>query len=128
MMGDRYLSINESIRRLRKDLEAYGKLFIAFDFDGTVFDYFNEGDTYPRMEFLLRMAKRLGHVLILFTAQDTQEKVDKAVAYCKAHGYEPTYVNENPIMNSRKPYYNILLDDRAGLRESYEILKNVLNV
>ena len=29
--------------------------------------------------------------------------------------------------NSKKPYYNILLDDRAGLEESYEILKYVVD-
>lgn len=28
---------------------------------------------------------------------------------------------------SKKPYYNILLDDRAGLEESYEILKYVVD-
>lgn len=27
----------------------------------------------------------------------------------------------------QKPYYNILLDDRAGLEESYEILKYVVD-
>lgn len=38
------------------------------------------------------------------------------------------YTNESPVFpNSEKPYYNILLDDRAGLEESYEILKYVVD-
>lgn len=38
------------------------------------------------------------------------------------------FVNESPVFpNSEKPYYNILLDDRAGLEESYEILKYVVD-
>lgn len=31
------------------------------------------------------------------------------------------------LFTSKKPYYNILLDDRAGLEESYEILKYVVD-
>lgn len=30
-------------------------------------------------------------------------------------------------MKTRKPYYNILLDDRAGLGEAYQILLLTLN-
>ena len=38
------------------------------------------------------------------------------------------FVNTSPIFSrSRKPYYNILLDDRAGLEESYNILKQVID-
>lgn len=38
------------------------------------------------------------------------------IEYCKHFGIAVDYINENPeIMNTRKPYYNILLDDRAGL-------------
>ena len=38
------------------------------------------------------------------------------------------YTNESPVFpKSEKPYYNILLDDRAGLEESYEILKYVVD-
>ena len=36
-------------------------------------------------------------------------------------------INENPLMKTRKPYYNILLDDRAGLKESFYNLKKLTN-
>lgn len=37
-------------------------------------------------------------------------------------------INQSSVLpKSYKPYYNILLDDRAGLEESYEILKYVVD-
>lgn len=39
----------------------------------------------------------------------------------------PPFTSSRLFPNSRKPYYNILLDDRAGLEESYEILKYVVD-
>lgn len=36
-------------------------------------------------------------------------------------------ISSSIFSKSKKPYYNILLDDRAGLEESYEILKYVVD-
>lgn len=46
--------------------------------------------------------------------------------YCKHYGIRVDYVNESPIMKTRKPYYNILLDDRAGLQESFGVLDTLI--
>lgn len=73
------------------------------------------------MEHLLRYLKEKGFKLILFTGNEG-EKLQDIIEYCKEHGYEPDYVNESPVMKTIKPYYNILLDDRAGLNEAYNIL------
>lgn len=48
--------------------------------------------------------------------------------YCFHFGIKVDYINESPIMNTRKPYYNILLDDRAGLQEAADTLNSVLNL
>lgn len=40
--------------------------------------------------------------------------------------YAPN-ISSSIFSKSKKPYYNILLDDRAGLEESYEILKYVVD-
>ncbi len=124
-MEDRYLNIGESISRLVTDYKKHGDLWIAFDFDNTVYDYFQIGDTYPKLENLLRYLKQQNFCLILFTGNEG-EKLEKIVNYCKDHGYMPTHINENPFMATRKPYYNILLDDRAGLGEAYLILLQTL--
>lgn len=125
-MEDRYLSISESVKRLITDYKTHGNLFVAFDFDNTVFDYHKVGDTFPKIEEMLIKLHKLGITLILFTGNEG-EKLDTIVKYCTNRGYAPTFVNENPIMKTRKPYYNILLDDRAGLGEAYQILLLTLN-
>lgn len=126
-MEDRYLDLNESVKRLVIDYKKHGNLFVAFDFDNTVFDYFGTGETYPKLEKLLRFLKQNGFKLILFTGNEN-EKLKDIVRYCTEHGYSPDFINENPIMETRKPYYNILLDDRAGLNDAYQTLVLTLNI
>jgi hypothetical protein len=125
-MDDRYLDYTESLARLIEDHIKHGSLFVAFDFDNTVFDYFGVGDEYPKIESLLKFLKSIGMKLILFTGNEG-EKLNEIISYCDKRGYAPDYVNENPIMKTRKPYYNILLDDRAGLGEAYKTICQTLN-
>lgn len=50
--------------------------------------------------------------------------------YCKEIGIKIEGININYLpqfKNSGKIYYNILLDDRAGLETSYNILHKLLN-
>lgn len=114
------------VDRLMKEWDEHGSLFVAFDFDNTVFDYHRKGFTFPAVEFLLRESKKAGLKLILFTAKETKEELDRCVEYCKERGYEPDFINTSPIMNTKKPYYNILLDDRAGLQSAAGTLITVI--
>jgi hypothetical protein len=103
-------------------------LYVAFDFDNTVFDYHKVGDTFPLVENMLCYLKTNPKFkLILFTGNEG-DKLNEIVEYCKARGYEPDYINESPVMNTRKPYYNILLDDRAGLVSSYCNLLDLIHI
>jgi hypothetical protein len=124
-MEDRYLNDEETYNRLMLEYKKYSSLFVAFDFDNTVFDYHKTGDTFPKLEELLIKCKRFNMKLILFTANE-DEKLLEIIKYCKERGYEPDYVNESPMFPTRKPYYNILLDDRAGLKSSYDALSKLL--
>lgn len=125
--SDRYLNQYECVKRLVIDYKKHNNLFIAFDFDNTVFDYFGTGETHPKLESLLQFVKVKGFKLILFTGNEG-EKLQEIVKYCKEHGYEPDFVNESPVMKTTKPYYNILLDDRAGLNDAYQTLVLTLNI
>ena len=113
-------------QRLKNDYLLHGSLFVAFDYDNTVFDYHKQGIHYDKIVDLLKTCKSLGFTLILFTGNE-----GRALEYIKRDLKERNIpydlINENPIMNTRKPYYNILLDDRAGLRESYNMLKRLTN-
>lgn len=125
--SDPYIIDARCIVRLEQELERHGTLYVAFDFDNTVYDYHDQGWVFHRVEALLKHCKTLGFKLILFTAKESQSEIDECVAYCKERGYEPDYINESPIMNTKKPYYNILLDDRAGLSSAVSILEKVIN-
>lgn len=125
---DYFLNDKNAIKRIVDEWRKYGKIIIAYDFDDTVYDFHNKGRTYNDVADLLRECKKYGAYLIVFTG-------------CKEDKYKfiKNYLNENNIpydkinenmefadFTGRKIYYNVLLDDRAGLSSSYKILKRSL--
>lgn len=113
--------------RLHDEYDKYGKLIIGFDFDNTIFDYHNCGGDFRSIILLLQECKTLGFTLYLFTADSDPEKLKWKTDFCKHYGIEPEYINESPVLKeNKKPYFNILLDDRAGLESAYCILKTVV--
>lgn len=116
------------IERLKKELDTHGKLVIGFDFDNTIFDVHNRGGCYKEAIDILRRCKEHGWILCLYTSELREDWLQWKVNYCKHFGIEPDYVNESPLLKgTKKPFFNLLLDDRAGLESAYGILKNVLN-
>jgi len=123
---DFYLNTENTYSRLYQEYNKYGSLVVAFDFDNTVFDYHNNGWSFDQMVNLLQQLKHIGCYLIVFTANEDEEFVK---TYCKENNIPFDGVNENPPFyksESRKIYYNILLDDRAGLNESYTVLRKLI--
>src|SRR5690606_2357736 len=98
--------------RLQKDYLVHKSLFVAYDYDNTVFDYHNQGINYDSVIELLRVCKSLGFTLILFTGNEG-EQLEVIKKDLVARGIPFDLINENPLMKTRKPYYNVLLDDRA---------------
>jgi len=126
-VSDRYLNQSECVKRLLNDYRTHNSLFVAFDFDDTLFDYHKRGDSFFKLETIIKEAKSLNCKLILFTANEGN-KLPVILKYLENMGIIPDFINENPLMDTRKPFYNILLDDRAGLREAYETLQITLNL
>lgn len=115
-------------QRLKEEYHKYGNLVIGFDFDNTIFDYHNIGGNFKCIIDILKECKDLGFTLCLYTSEPSEEKLKWKIEYCKHFGIEPDYVNESPIFNgTAKPFFNILLDDRAGLENAYEVLSNVID-
>lgn len=120
-----------TVNRLLEEWIKYERIVIAYDFDNTVYDYHKEGHTYNNVIELLRESKALGAHLIVFTASP-KEKYNFIRAYLNLNNIPYDSINANPsfipIKEGRKIYYNILLDDRAGLDSAYEILKTVVEI
>ena len=118
---------NNCIARLKEEYRTHGKLVVGFDFDNTIFDCHNKGGNYSDMISLLQECKKLGFVLCLYTAELREEWLKWKIDYCKHFGIEPDYVNESPLLSgTKKPFFSILLDDRAGLESAYIIIKTVV--
>jgi hypothetical protein len=124
---DFYLSEQNSYERLLKEYNDHGSLVVAYDFDNTVYDFHRKGWQFNLVIDLLRKLKSINCYLIVFTANADLELV---VDHLTQHNIPFDSVNENPPFyksESRKIYYNILLDDRAGLRECFNLLTRLYN-
>lgn len=116
------------IYRLKSEYCKYKSLVIGFDFDNTVFDYYNKGGDYTEIINLLKECKDLGFTLCLYTLETREEWLDWKIKYCEHFGFKPDYVNDSPILQgAKKPFFNLLLDDRAGLESAFIILKSVVD-
>lgn len=127
--SDPYLAVDACIQRLMDEYRKHPKLIIACDYDDTVFDFNQRGQTHQKVIDVLRRCNRVGFYVVLFTASDPS-RFDEMKAYLAEQSVIVDAVNENPIVlkfgNHRKIYFNILLDDRAGLGQALETLSSVL--
>jgi hypothetical protein len=142
-MDSRFTQTKNAVDRLKKDYANHSNLVIAFDFDDTVFDYHHRGDTYSqvidalrraqdhnlsltcltrvyKMDDLIFKSKYIEQVLRLTLDTDNNRVNLNANAYGEddADLFEEFY---------NKPFFNLLLDDKAGLGQALEILQEFLN-
>lgn len=124
VVDDPYLDNDMCVNRLVDNWKEHKRIIIAFDFDNTVYDYYKQGYTYTKVIDLLKECKNMGCVLILNTCCD-ESKFDFMREECSKVGLFVDYINESPEyipFTGNKIYYNIMLDDRAGLNSAYKIL------
>jgi hypothetical protein len=117
-----YLNPEFTYQRLLCEYKQYGSIVVAVDFDNTIFDYHESGMDCSEIVDLLRKLKSIDCYIILWTCSIDYDFIKK---YCETHQIPYTAINENPPFfkgDSRKIYYNELLDDRSGLRESFDRL------
>ncbi len=128
-MSDPYLKEKNAVERLLKEYRKHPRLIVAVDFDDTVFDYHGGGDNHERVLQLLRECKKHNFYIVVWTASDPS-RFDEMKLFLSDRGIKIDSINENPIPlpfgNHKKIYYNILLDDRAGLRSAVDTLETLL--
>lgn len=122
-----YTEPNNCLDRLKSEYSIHGNLIIGFDFDDTVFAL-HDNISVNSVVKLLQEAKQLGLTLCLWTGVDSEKELKYKKEICKLIGIEPDYVNSSPIMlGTTKPYFNLLLDDRAGLGTAAYLLIQILD-
>jgi hypothetical protein len=130
MHTDPFTSISKCVQRLHKEYNKHPRLIIAVDFDDTVYDFHSQGAEHKRVINVLKQCKALNFYVVLWTASKP-ERFEFMRGYMQALGITVDAINENPIVlpfgNHNKIYYNILLDDRAGLGHSLETLEIFIN-
>jgi len=116
--------------KLLEVLEFHNTIIVGVDFDDTIFPLSTNNYIIERCSKVVELIKSLKDVITicLYTVADNQ-----SIAYKKQLMKEweipAAYVNESPVTlgNGAKPYFNILLDDKAGLNETIEILTEFKN-
>lgn len=119
---------------LSKLITAYSKhnsLIVGVDFDDTIFPFSKSEENVERcrrvVNLLLSLKQEMGVdlVLCLYSVADAQSLVYKE-HIMDLYGLKPQYINEGPIdshWGSKKPFFNILLDDKTGLNDSMKTLE-----
>ena len=132
-MIDEYLKPNASFLRLYEEYDKYKSLIIAVDFDNTLYDYHKKGEKYLQVMKLIDDLKSIGCVIIIWTAN---RDIKFVISYLKAYGIDYDLINEDaPIIDmvfeglpSRKIFANAYIDDRSGLRQTYDELSLLVSL
>lgn len=127
---DYFLDDSNIITRLVNEWNKHGELIIAYDYDSTVFDYGDKGRKFNDVISLLQKCKMVGAKFIVFTCCG-EEKYESIKKYLINNNIPFDKINENIEgldFGGRKIYYNILLDDRAGLSSAYNCLLKAIEI
>lgn len=124
-MEDPFLDKQTCINRLYQDYQRHNSLVVAFDFDNTVYDFHNKQYTFPKVISLLKECQTNNLELFCFTANKNYQLVTE---HLECIGLYNIPINESSVDvgSLSKPYFNVLLDDRAGLHDAYVQLSEVL--
>lgn len=117
-------------RRLLWEYNHYDKLIVGIDFDNTIKPVKSNKSCEEIINLLKRCSSDPKIVLCLWSICPDGEEQNK-IDYCKSLGITIDYINESPFnigkWTGKKQFFNVLLDDRAGLESAYNNLKYVLD-
>lgn len=115
--------------KLLKVYDKHKSIIIAVDFDDTINNYSGQNFDVEYVIDLIKESQRLLNAkVILFTCREN-DLLEQAIEYCNQHNLRIDAANsslETYTYPSRKPFYNILLDDKACLPECCEVLERLI--
>ena len=129
---------NRCARRLLWEYNHYGRLVVGVDFDNTIRPVKQDSSCEAVIELLKRCSADPKIDLCLWTISGCSDEhlsnghlsLQEKIEYCKSLGIKLDYINESPYLedySGKKQFFNVLLDDRAGLESAYRNLKYVLD-
>ena len=123
---DSFFDKDRQLEVLTEQYKRHGKIIVAFDFDDTVSPF--RGDSCEQVGQLIRDIRPYAH-LICFTAR-TPDRQTEAQEYLEKNNIPYDFINKefDGSEMTGKLYFNQLLDDKAGLYESYRILTDFLEI
>ena len=124
---------NKYHQRLYDEWIQHSKIIVATDFDDTISPWkFQSEDDIKEINKLIQLLieiKQIGAYIVIFTACNPDRYPD-ITKYCLDKGLTIDGINTTPVDlpygKTNKIYANIFLDDRAGLNESIETLREVM--
>ena len=116
-------------RRLLWEYLNYDRLIVGIDFDNTIKPVKQDSSCEEVINLLKQCSNLPKFCLCLWSVCPNGESEEKSkVEFCKNLGIRIDYINDSPFLSEgRKPYFNVLLDDRAGLESAYNNLKYVID-
>lgn len=125
-----FLKESKCVERLVNEYDTHKELIVCYDFDNTIFDYHSKGYDFTETIELIRECKQMGFCLIVYTCSK-EDRYSEIIKYLKENNIPFDYINKNsPKIKFAygKLYYNILLDDRAGLKSASNQLKEAIKI
>lgn len=125
-------SNNKYVDRLVRQYLEHDNLVIAVDFDDTIFpgNVNHAGDLKPIIE-TLKESSTIGFKNVIYTARN-KKYFPEILQFCKDNEIDVWGINEDVVKlkepTSGKIYYNLFLDDKAGLEEAHKILCEAIEI
>jgi hypothetical protein len=117
-------------RRLLWEYQNYDRLIVGVDFDNTIKTIKPDSSCDELIDLLRRCSEDPKIVLCLWTISENYQELKDKYDYCKSLGIQLDFINDSPFLSElggNKKFFNVLLDDRAGLESAYNNLKYVLD-
>jgi hydroxymethylpyrimidine pyrophosphatase-like HAD family hydrolase len=137
-MNDPYLNEENCYLRLLEEYKKHNSLTVACDYDNTLFDFHKKNYTFDAVIELLKECQGLNFKLVIFSASP-KERHASIFEYCESLGLLFDGINQDVVdwrkervdgsldYSQSKIFFNILLDDRAGLESAYKTLRAVVD-
>jgi hypothetical protein len=114
--------------KLKDVYDTHGNIILAVDFDDTIYDWKSVDLSCDYViDLVKRCQEKLNAKVMLFTCR-IDHHLDFAHRHCEEVGLKLWASNHNPDHGptAGKPFYNVLLDDKACLENVCQVLELLL--